>query len=69
MGNRKELGAYQRKARAGLVPFRYDKDGRTFNEGAHHHWRSFVDREGGLLPIGRKMVDVDRNFLRSARGR
>ena len=47
MGNKKK-GRYQQKADAGLVPHRYDRDSRSFREGAFKNWpntRNPVTRE------------------------
>ncbi len=36
----KKLGRYQQKARQGLVPFRYDREGRSFKAGAWKNWET-----------------------------
>lgn len=61
-----QVGRYQHKVRLGLVPFRYDKDTRSFNEGAWKNWR----RIGLHTTEDIENSDVrkrDAQFLREAR--
>ena len=58
----KKIGRYQQKMARRLVPTRYDKDSRAFNEGAHRHWPNHMT--GSQVA---RQVAIDAYHLRQCR--
>lgn len=63
-------GRYQQKREAGLVPHHYDRDSRSFSEGAWKHWPHTRDSNRNIIStmdFEARNDSIDRKFLEQAR--
>lgn len=56
-------------ANKNYTPHQYDKNSRSFNEGAHKHWRGCFDRDGYLNRRGERRLEGDIITLEYAKKR